>query len=56
MLDLLLKNGKIVTESATYDADIGIEDGKIAVISKSISESADKILNARGKLVLPRGH
>lgn len=53
MLDLLLKNGKIVTESVTYDADIGVKDGEIAVISKSISESADKTLDVRGKLVLP---
>jgi dihydropyrimidinase len=52
-LDLLLKNGKIVTESAVYDADIGVEDGKIATISKSISDSADRVVDAEGNLVLP---
>ena len=53
MLDLLLKNGKIVTESAVYEANIGVEGGKIATISKSISDSADRIIDAKGKLVLP---
>lgn len=53
MLDLLLKNGKIVTESAVYEANIGVEGAKIATISKSISDSADQIIDAKGKLVLP---
>lgn len=53
MLDLVLKNGKIVTSSVTYEADIGVKDEKIVTISKSISDSADKVVNAKGKLVLP---
>jgi len=30
MLDLLLRNGRVVTASAVVEADIGIKDGKIA--------------------------
>ena len=53
MLDLIVKNGKIVTESVTYEADIGVKDGKITTISRSVSESASRVLDATGKLVLP---
>jgi dihydropyrimidinase len=53
VLDLLVKNGKIITESQVFDADIGIEDGKISEISRAISSGAGKTIDAQGKLVLP---
>jgi dihydroorotase-like cyclic amidohydrolase len=53
LLDLLLKNAKIVTESVVYEANLGIEDGKITAIAKSTSDTADRVLDAKGKLVLP---
>ncbi len=52
-MDLIVKNGKIVTESDTYTADIGVKDKKIVKIAKSIDDPADKIINAKGKYVFP---
>ena len=53
MLDLVIKNGKIVTGSDTFEGEIGIENGKVVEISKSSKESASKVINAQGKLVFP---
>ncbi len=52
-LDLVLKNGLIVTSSNTYKADLGIEDGHIAVIAESL-QGAEEI-DATGKYVIPGG-
>lgn len=35
-LDLIIKNGIIVTASDEYKADIGVRDGKIIVISAEL--------------------
>jgi dihydropyrimidinase len=53
VLDLVIKNGKIVTESQVFDGEIGIENGKITQISRSVVDSPNKVIDARGKLVLP---
>ena len=53
MLDLIVKNGKVVTESNVFDASIGIQNGKITHISRTISENANRVVDASGKLVLP---
>ncbi|MDP7079748.1 MAG: dihydropyrimidinase [Candidatus Undinarchaeales archaeon] len=54
-MDLIIKNGTIVTESDTFKGDIGISDGKITVIADSISEDAERIIDASGKYILPGG-
>jgi dihydropyrimidinase len=51
----LIKNGRIVTAVDDYRADILIEDGTIAVIGKSIKANADKVIDAKGRLVIPGG-
>ena len=51
----LIKNGRIVTAVDDYHADILIEDGKISTISKSLDIAADKVIDAKGKLVIPGG-
>ncbi|MDP6154956.1 MAG: dihydropyrimidinase [Candidatus Thermoplasmatota archaeon] len=53
-MDLIIKNGTIVTDSETYEADIGIEDGRIALIGKDLA-GADEVIDARGKYVMPAG-
>jgi len=53
MLDLVIRNGKIVTGSDTFEGEIGIEDGKVVEVSKSSKESASRVINAQGKLVFP---
>ena len=52
-MDLLIKNGTIVTASGSYEADVAVKDGKIAEIGKNLDISADKTVDASGKLVLP---
>jgi dihydropyrimidinase len=51
----IIKNGRIVTAADDYNADILIEDGQIAMIAKAIDASADKVVDAKGRLVIPGG-
>mgnify|MGYP001769931875 FL=1 len=55
MKTLLIKNGTIITMNPgreVLDGNIYIEDGKIVEIPSS-RQSADTVIDARGKLVLP---
>src|SRR5436309_13693356 len=51
----VIRNGRVVTAVDDYNADILIEDGKIAMIAKEIDIKADKIIDAKGRLVIPGG-
>ncbi len=51
----VIRNGRIVTAVDDYNADILIEDGKIAMIAKSIEFEADKVIDASNRLVIPGG-
>jgi dihydropyrimidinase len=54
----LIKNGHIVTAVDSYTADILIDGETIAMIGKDLSSvvgSADKTIDATGKLVIPGG-
>ncbi len=54
IMDLIIKNGTIVTEKEMIRADIGVQDGKIAVLTNDLSEmQGDTIIDAAGKLILP---
>lgn len=52
-MDLLIKNGTIVTAKESFLGDIGIKDGKIQCIGKDLQMEATEIIDATGKLVLP---
>ncbi|MEW6041315.1 MAG: dihydropyrimidinase [Elusimicrobiota bacterium] len=56
-MDLIIKNGKVVTAEKTFSADIGIKDGKIASVRKGLADSPAaqnaKIIDAKGMLVMP---
>jgi dihydropyrimidinase len=53
---MLVVNGRVVTATDTYSSDIAINDGKIEAIGKNLSrENAKKIIDAKGKYVLPGG-
>ena len=52
-MDLIIKNGTIISATETYMADIGIKDGKIITISKDLADPKAKIVDVSGKLVLP---
>src|SRR5438270_12373034 len=52
----LIENGTLVTASDTYEADLLIENEKIAAIGKGQPfEKVDKRVDARGKYVIPGG-
>ncbi len=53
-MDLIIKNGTIVTDSETFEADIGIKNGRIALIGKNLT-GADEVIDAVGKYVMPAG-
>ena len=54
MLKVLIKNGIIVdgTGKKTFKGDLLIEDSRIKEIGK-VSENADKIIDAKGRVVSP---
>jgi len=54
-MSILIKNGRVITASDDYKADIFIEGEKISAIGKNLKVDADQIINARGKLVFPGG-
>ena len=54
-MDLIIKNGKIVTADKTYSADIGIKNEKIMKIEKNIKTDAAEIIDAKNKYIFPGG-
>lgn len=53
--DLIIKGGQIVTSSDIYFADIAIRDGKIIMLGTELDFSAQKVVDASGKYLLPGG-
>jgi N-acyl-D-aspartate/D-glutamate deacylase len=55
MLDLLIKNGLLFDGLASPPArcDLGIRDGRVAIISKQISSEAKQTIDASGLWVAP---
>jgi dihydropyrimidinase len=54
--DTIIRNGTIVTATDTYAADIGIAGGRISAIGAGLPvESAQRVVDARGLLVIPGG-
>ena len=54
-MSLLIKNGRIITAEQDYTADIFIEKDRITTIGTSLNIQADKIIDAKGKYVIPGG-
>ena len=54
-MSLLIKNGRIITASEDYVADIFIEDEKISGIGKNIPMNSDETIDAKGMFVFPGG-
>src|SRR6266550_1068074 len=49
----LIKNGRIITATDDYVADVFIDGERIAAIGTSLPMQADKTIDASGKLVIP---
>lgn len=54
-MSLLIKNGRIITAADDYIADVYIENEKIVTIGKNLSVTADQVIDAKNKLVIPGG-
>lgn len=54
-MSILIKNGRIITAADDYIADIFIENEKITTIGKNLQVTANKVIDARNKLVFPGG-
>ena len=54
-LDLVIRNGLLIDGRRTpsYRADVGIRDGKVALIGRLASGSGDRELDAEGLIVAP---
>ena len=52
---ILIKNGKIVTETEIISGDILVEEEKISEIGHYIPAKADLVIDADGKYILPGG-
>jgi len=53
--DLLIRNGKVVTAEKTRRADVRVRGQKIVEIGKLKAAPGERIIEARGKLILPGG-
>jgi dihydropyrimidinase len=52
--DTIIRGGRISTASDTFSCDIGIRDGRIAVLGHDLG-TASEIIDAESKWVLPGG-
>jgi dihydropyrimidinase len=54
-MSILIKNGRIITATDDYVADIFIEGETIVAIGNNLHVTADETIDASGKLVMPGG-
>ncbi|MFN8297048.1 MAG: dihydropyrimidinase [Chitinophagales bacterium] len=54
-MSTLIKNGRVITATDDYVADIYIEGEKVIAIGKNLEQQADTIIDAKGLLVMPGG-
>jgi dihydropyrimidinase len=54
-MSILIKNGRIVTATDDYVADIFIRASQVDAIGKELTMAADRTIDAAGKLVIPGG-
>jgi allantoinase len=52
-LDCLIRGGKLVLESETLAADVGIEDGSIVAVQRDLAGSAPTTIDATGLTIFP---
>ena len=56
-MNILIKNGTIVTSAKSFNSDIYISEGKIIQLRESLNilEPIDKTIDAKGKFIFPGG-
>jgi dihydropyrimidinase len=58
MASLLIRNGRVITASDSYEADVYCENGTISAIGKDLPShrfTADRTIDAAGQYVIPGG-
>ena len=53
-LDLVIRNGTVVTAADSFRADVGVHAGRIVALAEELPRGAQEI-DAAGKLLLPGG-
>ncbi|WP_329887896.1 dihydropyrimidinase [Pseudoramibacter faecis] len=51
--DLIIQNGTLVTATEMFHGDLAVKDGKIAAIGQTLAAEAARVVDAKGRLVLP---
>ena len=54
-MSTIIKNGRLITAGEDYTADIYIERDTISSIGKDVPADADRVIDAKGKYVIPGG-
>jgi dihydropyrimidinase len=54
-MSILIREGRIITATDDYVADLYIEDDAISTIGRSLAADADTVIDAAGKYVIPGG-
>lgn len=54
MLEIVVKDGRLVDETGVKNADLGISDGRIVEVGEGL-DGAETVVDASGKWVLPGG-
>src|SRR5687767_9162300 len=54
-MSILIRNGRIVTATDDYLGDVFMEGEKITTIGTTLGMNADRVIDAKGKFVLPGG-
>ena len=54
-MSILIRNGRIVTATDDYLGDVFIEGEKVTTIGTTLGMNADRVIDAKGKFVLPGG-
>jgi dihydropyrimidinase len=54
-VSVLIKNGRVVTATDDYHADIFINRSTVTLIGKDLVIDADRVIDASGRLVIPGG-
>lgn len=54
-MKILIKGGRVMNPATGFDSvcDVFVADGKVQKIGENVSESADKVIDATGKIVAP---
>ena len=54
-MSVLVKNGRVVTAVDDYRADIFVNGETVALIGRDLAVSAERVIDASGRLVIPGG-